>query len=285
MGLVIDLDTTLVNVRSEKEQARPTLKNGFGHHPLCAFLDHGRAGTGEPLAIALRPGNAGSNTAADYIAVTKDALAHLPPGLLGRDGRRLGLACALLGDPELLILDEPTNGLDPAGMSAMRDLIREQARLGRTVMLSSHLLGEIAQVCDRIGVLHEGKLITVGTPREIEQRYAASSQLLVTCDRPEEAAAIARGLAEVESARATAEGIEVEVPADDSAALLSALVAGGISVRGMRAQERSLEDAFLQMTSTGTAGAAGASAAAGTTTKTEAAADSEAAAETEGAAR
>ena len=85
--LVIDLDATLINVHSEKEQAAPTFKRGFGYHPLCAFLDHGQAGTGEPLAIHLRPGNAGSNTASDHISVTREALAQLPPALLGRSGR------------------------------------------------------------------------------------------------------------------------------------------------------------------------------------------------------
>ena len=85
--LVIDLDATLINVHSEKEQAAPTFKRGFGYHPLCAFLDHGSEGTGEPLAIHLRPGNAGSNTAADHITVTKAALAQLPPALLARSRR------------------------------------------------------------------------------------------------------------------------------------------------------------------------------------------------------
>lgn len=85
--LVIDLDATLINVHSEKEQAAPTFKRGFGYHPLCAFLDHGSEGTGEPLAIHLRPGNAGSNTAADHITVTKAALAQLTPALLARGGR------------------------------------------------------------------------------------------------------------------------------------------------------------------------------------------------------
>ena len=85
--LVIDLDATLINVHSEKEQAAPTFKRGFGYHPLCAFLDHGQTGTGEPLAIHLRPGNAGSNTASDHIAVTRQALAQLPSGLLSSGGR------------------------------------------------------------------------------------------------------------------------------------------------------------------------------------------------------
>lgn len=85
--LVIDLDATLINVHSEKEQAAPTFKRGFGYHPLCAFLDHGSEGTGEPLAIHLRPGNAGSNTAADHITITRQALAQLPAGLLSSGGR------------------------------------------------------------------------------------------------------------------------------------------------------------------------------------------------------
>jgi len=82
--LVVDVDATLVTSHSEKENARPTFKKGFGFHPLCAFLDHGPAGTGEPLAIALRPGNAGSNTATDHIAVITAALAQLPGGRAGK---------------------------------------------------------------------------------------------------------------------------------------------------------------------------------------------------------
>jgi len=82
--LVVDVDATLVTAHSEKENARPTFKKGFGFHPLCAFVDHGAAGTGEPLAIALRPGNAGSNTAADHIAVITAALAQLPGGRAGK---------------------------------------------------------------------------------------------------------------------------------------------------------------------------------------------------------
>lgn len=76
--LVIDLDATLVTAHSEKEHTAPTYKRGFGFHPLCAFVDHGSAGTGEPLAIELRAGNAGANTAADHITVTAHALAQLP---------------------------------------------------------------------------------------------------------------------------------------------------------------------------------------------------------------
>lgn len=87
--LVIDLDATLVSAHSDKEQAAPTFKRGYGFHPLCAFVDHGPAGTGEPLAILLRPGNAGSNTAADHQAVLGQALDQLPSQPGYRVGRRV----------------------------------------------------------------------------------------------------------------------------------------------------------------------------------------------------
>ena len=88
--VVIDLDATLVTSHSEKEAAAPTFKRGFGFHPVCAFVDHGVAGTGEMVAVALRPGNAGSNTATDHIAVTRAALAQLPGHRAGRrPGRRV----------------------------------------------------------------------------------------------------------------------------------------------------------------------------------------------------
>jgi hypothetical protein len=88
--LIIDVDATLVGSHSEKENAKPTFKRGFGFHPLCVFVDHGALGTGEPLQIALRPGNAGSNTAADHIAVVKAALQQLPGHQAGtRPGRKV----------------------------------------------------------------------------------------------------------------------------------------------------------------------------------------------------
>ncbi len=88
--LVIDLDATLVTAHSDKEQAAPTFKRGYGFHPLTAFVDHGPAGTGEALAILLRPGNAGSNTATDHITVIRQALAQLPGHRPGqRHGRKV----------------------------------------------------------------------------------------------------------------------------------------------------------------------------------------------------
>ena len=86
----MDVDATLVGSHSEKEQARPTFKRGFGFHPLCVFVDHGPTGTGEPLQIQLRPGNAGSNTAQDHIDVVRSALKQLPQHQRGtRPGRKV----------------------------------------------------------------------------------------------------------------------------------------------------------------------------------------------------
>lgn len=85
--LVIDLDASLVGSHSEKAEAAPTWKKGYGFHPLLSFIDHGAEGTGEPLAIRLRPGNAGSNTVADHIQVVEDSLKQLPSGY--RSGRRV----------------------------------------------------------------------------------------------------------------------------------------------------------------------------------------------------
>ena len=88
--LIVDLDATLVTAHSDKERAAPTFKRGYGFHPLCAFVDHGAEGTGEPVTVMLRAGNAGSNTAADHITVTKTALRQLPGHRSGvRPGRRV----------------------------------------------------------------------------------------------------------------------------------------------------------------------------------------------------
>jgi ABC-2 type transport system ATP-binding protein len=86
--------------------------------------------------------------------------------------QRLGLAAALLGDPELLILDEPANGLDPAGIRWLRDLLRSLAGRGRTILISSHVLAEIEQIADEVVIIHRGRFITQSTTRELAQRAA-----------------------------------------------------------------------------------------------------------------
>ncbi len=111
--------------------------------------------------------------------------------------QRLGVAAALLKNPELLILDEPTNGLDPKGMADMRALIRKLGQGDRTVLLSSHLLGEVEQICDRVGVIQHGKLVAQGTLAELRGRQG----LLVRAKPLEDSARVAARLDGVEEAR------------------------------------------------------------------------------------
>ena len=104
--------------------------------------------------------------------------------------QRLGVAAALLKDPELLILDEPTNGLDPAGMRDMRDLLRDLGERGHTVLLSSHLLAEVQQLCDRVGVISGGRLLAESTVDDL----LGQAGLLVRAAPPERARACLEGL-------------------------------------------------------------------------------------------
>src|SRR5260370_13261604 len=100
--------------------------------------------------------------------------------------QRLGVAGALLKDPDLLMLDEPTNGLDPQGMAEMRKLIKDIGQGDRTVLLSSHLLGEVEQICDRVGVISGGKLVSQSTVRQL----IGEKGVLVTADSSDRAAEI-----------------------------------------------------------------------------------------------
>jgi ABC-type multidrug transport system ATPase subunit len=150
--------------------------------------------------------------------------------------QRLGVAAALLKDPELLILDEPTNGLDPAGMGEMRDFIRSLAAGGRTVLLSSHLMGEIEQVSDRVGVIRAGELVAEGTVDELR----GQAGLRVRAEPLEAAARVLGGL----------DGIElVDGAVDARAAQVNRmLVEAGIAVSELGRRQASLEDVFLELT-------------------------------------
>ena len=158
--------------------------------------------------------------------------------------QRLGVAAALLKDPELLILDEPTNGLDPAGVADMRDLIRSLGSGERSVLLSSHMLGEVEQICDRVGVISRGRLIAESTVEELRGKGA----LLV------DANPLNRARERVEQLLG-AERVEVldgmlRLDADPAAAgrITRELVGANIEVTELRPVERKLEEVFLEMT-------------------------------------
>ncbi|CAM5527248.1 ABC transporter ATP-binding protein [Streptomyces xanthochromogenes] len=165
--------------------------------------------------------------------------------------QRLGLASALLQQRELLVLDEPTNGLDPQGMREIRSLIRELAEDGTTVFLSSHLLDEIEQVCTHAAVMNQGRLVVQGEVAELAAN--ARGRLVVTTPDTGAAARLLkeRGIADV--AVAGEDRVSSELPPDDMelADLNAELVRAGVRVRGFTAERASLEDAFVALTGEG----------------------------------
>lgn len=165
--------------------------------------------------------------------------------------QRLGVACALLKDPQLLILDEPTNGLDPKGMADMRELIRELGQGECTVLLSSHLLKEVEQVCDRVGIIHRGKLVAEGTVAELR----GGKGLLLRAQPLEQAAYAAPRLAGVEKVRMSEGMLELKADPARAAEINRKLVSGGFDVSELRPVEQSLEETFLRLTSDGVRGA------------------------------
>jgi ABC-2 type transport system ATP-binding protein len=158
--------------------------------------------------------------------------------------QRLGLAAALLKDPELLILDEPTNGLDPAGMADMRATIRTLSAGGCTVLLSSHLLAEVEQICDRVGVLNRGRLVTESTVAELR----SGGTLRVVARPAERARQRLAALVGADRVHAGDGVLDLDVGSDRAAALNTALVGAGIEVSELRWQEPDLEQTFLELT-------------------------------------
>ena len=161
---------------------------------------------------------------------------------------RLGVAAALLKDPDLLILDEPTNGLDPAGMAEMRELVREIGGGERTVLLSSHLMTEVEHICDRAAIISRGKLVAEGTVDELR----GEDTLVIRADPIDEARRILDGVAPGRSLNVK-DGIIRVACRDgeimDPAYLNERLVSEGIAVRELRHDRRSLESVFLSLTS------------------------------------
>jgi ABC-2 type transport system ATP-binding protein len=158
--------------------------------------------------------------------------------------QRLGVAAALLGAPDLLILDEPTNGLDPSGMADMRQLIRGLAEQGRTVLLSSHLLGEVQQVCDRVGVIDGGRLLTESTVAELR----GASTVLVRAEPAHLAEQVIGSALGVDVHRDGGGALRVLAGSERSPEIARALVGAGVEVHEIRPAERTLEEAFFEMT-------------------------------------
>jgi len=165
--------------------------------------------------------------------------------------QRLGVAACLIADPELLVLDEPMNGLDPAGMREMREMILSLVAEGRTVVLSSHLLDEVERTCDAVAIVDRGKVIRQGTISEL--LAGASFSLQLECSEPERAAALLAGTRTGAQVEVGPSGLVITLPLgttrEATAEVARVLVGGGISLYRLQQAQASLESWFLQVTS------------------------------------
>ena len=162
--------------------------------------------------------------------------------------QRLGIAQALLPTPELIILDEPTNGLDPQGIHETRQLIRRlRNEFALTVLLSSHLLTEVEQLCNRVGIIHEGRLLYEGGP---EALVAPTSRFKVRVDNLSAATELLTGESDVMVSQNGDAFLRLDVNAERIPAVIALLVAHGIGVYELTPAQESLEEAFLRLTKT-----------------------------------
>ena len=159
--------------------------------------------------------------------------------------QRLGLAYALLGDPEVLILDEPTNGMDPAGMAEIRDLVRRLGTGGRTVLLSSHLLHEVEMVCDSVAILSKGKLIAQG---DVSDLLSAGEQIQFRTTDDAKAKGLLSSVDWIMSVEEEEGYLVANAPSERSGELTAALSGSGVYVTEMRPRAKTLEQYFLVVT-------------------------------------
>jgi ABC-2 type transport system ATP-binding protein len=162
------------------------------------------------------------------------------------------VARCLLADPELLILDEPTNGLDPAGILEFRQFVRELVAEGRTVFLSSHLLDEVEKICDAAAIVDNGRIVTQGPVSEITS--AGRRAIEVGTAEPQRAALVLKALDLVEAVQPADGGLRVELSAsaanaqDAAAEIARRLVGAGVGIHRLDLARASLEERFLEIT-------------------------------------
>ena len=160
--------------------------------------------------------------------------------------QRLGVAAALLGEPDLLVLDEPTNGLDPAGMADMRALLVDVAAGGQTVLLSSHLLAEVQEICDRVGIIAGGRLLVESTVADLR----GATGIRLVAEPIDRALAVAMSVAGDDAVEVDGPVLRVSGSAGQAPELARALVGAGIDITELTPVERSLEDVFFDLTRT-----------------------------------
>ncbi len=164
-------------------------------------------------------------------------------------GQRLALGMALVGDPDLLILDEPSSGLDPAGAKEMREIVREESSRGATVFFSSHVLGQVEAVCDTVGILREGRLVARDSVEGLRDAVGGGATLSITVDSAsEEQLEPVRRIGGVDSAMTDGGTVSVQCDPEAKTDVIGALEGEGVSVKDFETRESSLEDLFLAYT-------------------------------------
>ncbi|MCX6013635.1 MAG: ABC transporter ATP-binding protein [Chloroflexi bacterium] len=159
--------------------------------------------------------------------------------------QRLAIACALLGDPEFIILDEPTNGLDPAGMKEIRELIIKLSKEGKTIFLNSHLLHEVEQVCDQVAIIKEGKLVTQGLVKDLMNH---GNRLQLTVNEPEKAIIILKKFDWITSVTRENNTLSIDLKTEHIAEISPILAKENIFITEMKTTEETLERIFLELT-------------------------------------
>ncbi|WP_266075369.1 ABC transporter ATP-binding protein [Haladaptatus caseinilyticus] len=170
--------------------------------------------------------------------------------------QRLVLGMALVGKPDLLILDEPSTGLDPKGAREMREIIMEERDRGATVFFSSHILEQVEAVCDRVGILMGGELVAVDTIEGLRSAVSTEQTLSITTDRPidERTLDAVRAVEGVSRATAADTAVAVTLESRSKSAVLNALEARGVTVEDFSTEEASLEELFMAYTADNTTG-------------------------------
>jgi ABC-2 type transport system ATP-binding protein len=183
--------------------------------------------------------------ALDIVELT-DRQRHRVGGYSHGMRQRLGVAAALIRDPKLLLLDEPATGLDPAGMRDMHALVARLSLAGTTVLLSSHLLAEVEELCNRVAIVRSGRIVFEGALEDVKRTAGGEWSLRTTDD--ERAVDICRAQRGISAVRAEPLELRFQATEDAAAALSVALVEAGLAIRTLAAHTATLEDLFFRLT-------------------------------------
>ena len=165
--------------------------------------------------------------------------------------QRLGLARVLIHDPKVLILDEPASGLDPRARIEIRELLRELKRMGKTIMISSHILSELEEICDHIGIIEHGRLVFSGTLEEIRPKLGIQSKVRVkVLNKQDKAVELLSALPQIREVQALGEYIAVTFHdgQETDGIIARILVNGGVDIISLQPEQFKLDDAFLKLT-------------------------------------